>query len=132
MSNTWSDNEKLNEVVKLMLQEVLNLEPIKEYGGLDFEVECDGDNFNIDFGYEPAYQYDKLLIYRIENNKNRCKILKGKALGVYGSDIDITSSIYYDELYYYNDTTDKEFKKEFKDLIDRWHDKLIGCIKNKK
>jgi hypothetical protein len=114
LPNTWSENEKLNSVVKEMLTEALKLKSIQEYGGFDFEVESYGDGFTINFGLEPTYQYEPLLLYHIENDKDNCKTIKGKAQGVYGSNIEINKEIKYDNC----DT-------EFKELIERWHKKLL-------
>ena len=117
LPNTWSENLKLNEVVKLMFDDVINLGAISEYGGFDFNVKIESGNLNIDFGYEPSYQYGKLLIYHIVNNKVDCSIEKGKSQGYYGSDIEITEDIKYN-------ASDKGFNE----LIDKWHDKLLQCI----
>lgn len=117
LPNEFSNNERLNKASKLMFNEALKLKPIKEYGGFDFKVDTRGNNFTIDFGYEPAYQHGELLIYHIENDKNKCKIIKGVANGYYGSDIEITKKVGY-----------KDFDNDFKNLLDKWHDKLLKII----
>jgi hypothetical protein len=117
LSNTWSNNDRLNKIVDEMFQEALNLKPIEEYGGFDFLVENEGKYFRIDFGYEPAYKYDEMLVYHIEEGKANCSIIKGKAEGLYGSDIKINENVKYDDL----DT-------EFKEFVDKWHDKLLECL----
>lgn len=114
LPNTWSKNEKLNKVVKEMLTEALKFKSIQEYGGFDFEVESYDNGFTINFGLEPTYQYESLLLYHMEKDKNKCKTIKGQAKGVYGSDIKINEEIKYDNC----DT-------EFKEFIDRWHNKLL-------
>jgi hypothetical protein len=100
--------------LRLCVQRLPGTFPIQEYGGFDFEVESYGDGFTINFGLEPTYQYEPLLLYHIENDKDNCKTIKGKAQGVYGSNIEINKEIKYDNC----DT-------EFKELIERWHKKLL-------
>jgi A/G-specific adenine glycosylase len=93
------------------------LTPIKKYGGLDFKVVQLDNKFSVDFGYEPTYQYEELFICHIENDKDKCRIKKGKAQGVYGSNIETTCNTSYSEL-----------NCEFKDFIDKWHDRLINSV----
>lgn len=117
LPNTFSENESLNEVAKLIFEDALELKPLKEYGGFDFKVEVKNHNISIDFGFELAYQYDKLLIYHIENIKNNCNMIEGVAEGAYGSEIEITKDVEY-----------KNSNIEFKELVDKWHDKILECI----
>ena len=121
LPNAWSKNDKLNEIATLMFQEVLasDFEVMKEYGGFDFKVETKENGFTIDFGIEPTYQYDELILYHIEKDKKNCKIILGKAEGSYGSDIKISKEFDYNNC-----------NLEFKDLIDRWYDKLLKSIES--
>lgn len=121
LPNTWSENNKLNNIAKLIFQEILasDIEVMKEYGGFDFKVEVNEDGFIINFGIEPAYQYDELILYHIEKDKNSCKIILGKAEGSYGSDIKISKEFDYNNC-----------NLKFKYLIDRWYDKLLETIES--
>lgn len=113
LPNTWSDNEKFNNIVKKLFDDVLKIKEIEEFGGCDFKVEKYKNGFNIDFGYEPAYQYEEMFIYHIEKEINKCNIKHGKAQDSYGSNIKI-----YKEEFYPN------CNLEFKELLDKWHKKL--------
>lgn len=120
LPNTWSNSHKFNEVTKLFLKECLSLQPIRDFGGLDFKVSKSKDNFTIDFGFEPAYQHDELLIYHIEKDINKYVIQKGIAKGAYGSDIEITETLKYADI-----------DDEFKELINKWHSKLVESCDTK-
>lgn len=114
LPNTWSEDYKFNNIVRDMFEDVLKIEKIRELGGCDFKVEKNENTFNIDFGYEPAYQYESILIYHIEKDINKCNIKHGEAMGVYGSDIKVKKQEFYPNC-----------NIDFKELIDKWHSKLI-------
>lgn len=121
LPNTLSDNEKLNKVCNSLFLAALKLKLIDEYGGFDFKVESTEKNFSVDFGIEPTYQYDPLLIYHIEKNLDKCGITQGKAMGAYGTDVEIIRKI---------TLNNNECDEDFKILLSGYHDKLLKSIES--
>lgn len=118
LPNKWTNDKEVNKIVIPILQDALNLKAIEEYGGLDFKIDIKDNSISIDFGYEPTYQYDELLIYHIENNKGNCSIKRGIARGYYGSEIEILENTKYNDLV-------KKTGLEFKEFVNKWCEKLL-------
>lgn len=119
LPNTLSDNENLNRVCNSLFLAALKLKSIDEYGGFDYKVESKEEDFSIDFGIEPTYQYDPLLIYHIEKDLNKCSITQGKANGAYGTDVEIIKKV---------TLNDNKCDEDFKILLSEYHDKLLKSI----
>lgn len=116
--NEWSGNEKFNEEVKLLFDDVLsNIKDFSDIGGFDFKIELKDGTFKILFGIEPSYQYDPYICYCFDSKKENSYIQKGQALGYYGSDIKIRSNKSY-----------KRCGKEFRECIDKHYDSLWKCV----
>jgi hypothetical protein len=106
----------LSQPARNMLNEAINLY-FKKWNGCDFSIK---EN-KIDFGIEPAYQYEDLKIISINRQKGCSYIKIGRAFGDYGSGIRATTKYYAD------------YKKDckFTKFIDKWHN-LIFKQNNKK
>lgn len=83
----------------------------KEHGGYDFKVTREF----VDVGIEPSYQYDQLFIIRIHKNKKLSFIQRGKAWGLYGSQI-VQRKKYYSEY---------KYKSKFTKMVDEFHGVLF-------
>lgn len=89
---------------------------IEDYGGFDYRLTCGGFNF----GIEPTYQYDKLLIIHFSFlKKEACSIERGTAFGVYGTDIR-------SETWFYSDY---KRKSAFTSFIDEWYEPIVNELK---
>lgn len=88
------------------IEEVIPLY-FKKYGGFDFQMEFN----SVTVGIEPSYQYERLLIICIHQDKDKSFIREGISFGYYGSRI-VSSTKYY-----------KDYKRpcKFKNFIDKWH-----------
>lgn len=119
LQNKWTNNAKLNTTIQIMLHEAINLW-FKDIGGVDFEIQIleNGKRIAVDFGIEPAYQYDKLKIYSIDTDKDSSYYMQGKAWGDYGSGIAKTIKYYSD---YKNNC-------KFKKFVDRWSNELSKFV----
>lgn len=80
--------------------------------GVDFQIEKD----RVSIGIEPTYQYDKLKIIVIHQDKRLSSITDGIAWGHYGSDVVVKRKYYHD--YKYN--------SKFVKFVDQWHSTLWG------
>ena len=109
LENKWSKDERLNKVLKAMFKEVIPLY-FSKWGGVDFKIR---EN-RIEFGIEPAYQYEKLLFITIDRNINESRYTSGIAWGAWGSELAIK------ERYY----GDYKYKSKFCKFIDKWHKKI--------
>jgi len=111
LTNNLSKNKKFNTLVKEMLFEAITTFPLmKQTKGCDFQIYDD----IIEFGIEPAYQYEDLEIIALARNKLSSYIQKGHAWGTYGSDIASRTKYY----------SDYKLKSKFVRFIDKWHQKL--------
>ena len=114
LPNNWTekDRNKLNP----MLKEAVELF-FKKWGYCDLFIK---EN-SIDFGIEPAYQFEELRIVSIKRNKEKSFIEYGKAWGLYGSEI-VRNTKYYED-----------YKKngKFKRFIDKWYPTIFGGAKPK-
>jgi hypothetical protein len=119
MNNNWTENQELNTAIQIMLYEAINLW-FKDIGGVDFEIQFleNGKIIVVDFGIEPAYQYDKLKIYSIDTNKDSSYFMQGKAWGAYGSGIVKTTKYY----------TDYKNNCKFKKFVDKWSNELSKFV----
>lgn len=70
LDNSWSDNEKLNAVVREMFDDALEklFRPNDIYG-FDYKVTGDIRSFQIMFGCEPTYKHDPYLMFLISSNR---------------------------------------------------------------
>lgn len=119
LNNQWTDNEKLNISVQIMLHEAINLW-FKDIGGVDFDIQLleDKKRIVVDFGIEPAYKYDKLKVLSIDTNKNSSYYMQGKAWGCYGSNTVKTTKYY----------SDYKYNSKFKKFVDKWSEELNKFI----
>jgi len=82
---------------------------------------CEGCDYHIDdtgvvFGYEPAYQFEPLLMVGLCRNKDNSYLITGRAVGDYGSHI-IKKTKFYSEY---------KYKSKFTKFIDKWHEEIFG------
>lgn len=119
MNNQWTNNELLNFTIRSMLSEATNLW-FEDIGGIDFEIRLlnNQKRIVIDFGIEPAYQFDKLRIYSIDTNKESSYYMQGKSWGAYGSGVVKTIKYYSD---YKNNC-------KFIKFVDKWSKELNKFI----
>jgi len=82
--------------------------------GFDFEIQEDA----VAVGVEPTYQDDPLKIIVINKDKSKSYVRRGKAFGLYGSQVVATIK-YYD---------DYKYKSKFIKFVDTWHQKLFGVL----
>lgn len=120
LDNSWSDNEKLNAVVREMFDDALEklFRPNDIYG-FDYKVTGDIRSFQIMFGCEPAYRHDPYLMFLISSNRLDSCIKKGVAKGYYGKDV---------EMAYRNTAAEEDCDKDFLDFLDKWHSRLMETI----
>lgn len=97
---------ELTGTMKAMIEEAMELYDVLKYG-VDYKIRVD----SFEFGREPSYQFDPLMIIGICKKKEDSYIETGKAFGAYGSGIRSRIKIY------------KEYKgrSKFVDFIDKWH-----------
>lgn len=105
MNNKWTNNYALNNKIKEMLSETIDLW-FKEIGSVDFNIQSTDGGIRIDFGIEPTYKYDKLKVFTINTDKNKSSYTKGIAFDYYGSGIVSTTKLYSS---YKNDCKFKRF-----------------------
>lgn len=67
-------------------------------------------------GVEPAYQYERLKIIKINEVKELSKITTGRAWGPYGTQVGSTTKYYYQY----------KLNCKFTRFIDRWHAYFFG------
>jgi hypothetical protein len=118
LDNSWSDNERLNSLVKAMFSDALE-KFFSDIGGFDFKVVATSDSFDVLFGYEPAYQHEPYIMCRISSAFGKCRIQKGVAKGFYGTDVWIS---------YDMPVTDKDCDDVFKDFVIHWYPLLLNCL----
>lgn len=113
MNNEWTTNDNLNEIIKQMLSEGIDLW-FKNIGGVDFDIELENNEITINFGIEPGYKYEKLKMFSISTNKENCSYTTGIAWDFYGSGIAKKTRNYSD------------YKKngKFKKFVDKWSNQL--------
>lgn len=119
LNNKWTENERLNTTIQIMLHEAIDLW-FKDVGGVDFEIQLleNKKRIAVDFGIEPAYQYEKIKVFSIDTNKNSSYYMQGKAWGAYGSGIAKTTK-------YYNDY---KYNSKFKRFVDKWSKELNAYV----
>lgn len=115
LDNTYSQNEQLNDVVKAMFEEALDL-LFSDIGGFDFKVVSSEKGFKVMFGFDPAYMHDPYKMCVITSEYKNCKIEKGVATGYYGKDIEIN---------YSKSVVDEDCDKGFMKLVDEYYPKMI-------
>lgn len=108
------DRVLLNNKGKVLKRHELMFEDAKKtwrffdfLGGADFQFADDG----FSFGYEPAYQYERLMIIHINKDQGKSYIINGKAFDSYGSGIRKSIRFY----------SDYKYNSKFKRFIDKWH-----------
>lgn len=106
LDNKWSKSETYNKKIKRMLKDGTGLY-FKDIGGCDFTIIKD----RIDFGIEPAYQFENLKIISVNKEIGLSFIQTGRAFDYYGS--GIRSTIKYYKNY--------KLKSKFVRFIDKWH-----------
>ena len=116
LNNKWSENEELNNLIKKMFDEGINIF-FKQYGGCDFRIEKSQDNIMVVFGIEPTYQYDKLKLITINSDIENCYYENGVAFGVYGSKIVSKKKKY----------TQYKNNCKFKVFAEKWSKELREC-----
>jgi len=117
LNNQWSENEKINELLKKICEDVIPLY-FSEFDGCDFQINESKDGISFYIGIEPAYKMDKLIWIMISSNKNDSYIRTGIAYGFYGSNIVSKSKSYGEYI--------KQSK--FTRFIDKWHPELIKLM----
>jgi hypothetical protein len=113
MNNEWSENENINNFLKNMGEEAIDLY-FKDLEGFDFQI----DDESITIGFEPAYKYDKLKVLHFDKNKDDCYYQTGIAFGYYGSGICSKTKFY------------RDYKKasKFKNFINKWYPAFVGVV----
>lgn len=118
--NIWTDNEKFNDEVKSLFENVLKkIHDFDDVGGFDFKLYLREDGFRILFGIEPTYKEDPYICYCLDSNTDDIYIQKGTANGYYGADIVITDELNYRE---------GMCTPEFKTCIEEHYENLMKCI----
>ena len=119
MNNKWTENTKLNDVIKEMLDEAIYLW-FKDANAVDFNIEYAPmtDWVEVTLGIEPTYQYDHLKIFVISTNSTMSRWEQGVAWGAYGSGIVKNTKAAYE--YKYN--------SKFKRFVDKWARKLKEVV----
>ena len=87
----------------------------EEYMGFDFHL----DNDTFLFGIEPTYKFDPIYIIKFDfNDKSSSYVMRGTALGPWGSSVSSKTKYY------------GEYKKKsnFTKFVDRWFDVLKDKI----
>jgi hypothetical protein len=117
LDNKWSSNENLNNILKNMFEEAMTLY-FKDVTGFDFQIIESENETSISFGFEPAYQFERLRIVKINTNKANSYLQQGKAFGAYGSGIRSTTKRY------------DQYKRQSKFIkfIDKWHKELSKVV----
>lgn len=116
MDNQWSEDERFNQLLQSVLSQAIDLY-FTEKGGVDFKISEEG----VLFGYEPAYQYERLKLIFIGKDKDLSYISTGKAWGGYGSNVVINKKYYREYLR----------QSKFVKCIDRWHQLLFSTEEQK-
>ena len=101
----------LTKDIKKMLDEAIKLY-FSKWGGVDFDIQDD----YINFGIEPAYQHEHLLIINLRREKYRSSIERGVAWGAWGSEIASTIKSY----------GEYKTKSKFVKFIDKWHGTIFN------
>ena len=117
LNNKWSKNEELNNLIKKMFDEGINLF-FKEYGGCDFRIEESKYNIKVVFGIEPTYQYDKLKLIGIYSDIESCFKEDGTSFGAYGSNVVSKKRNY----------TQYKYNCKFKIFAEKWSKELSKFI----
>ena len=113
LNNKWTDNEKLNQLVKELLDEGIEIW-FENLQGCDFSIYQDESCIEIAFGVEPAYQHEKLKIIIVNSNIQNSGLIYGVAFGAYGTKI-VKKHKHYHE--YTRNCKTKRF-------IEKWSNKL--------
>jgi hypothetical protein len=115
LDNKWSANKNINDLLKRILDDAIGLF-FADIDGCDFQIILNDKEFAFVFGYEPAYQYEKLKIIKLSTNKDDSYIWTGEAFGAYGSGIRSKVKRYGE--YKYN--------SKFTRFVDKWYDGMKG------
>ncbi len=121
LKNQWSENLNINNLVKDMLKEAIDLW-FKDLQGCDFNIYQDEYCIEISFGIEPTYKYDKLKLIIINNNIKYSSYINGISFGWYGTNIIKTKKRY------------EEYKLncKFKKFADKWSKELQKIFEESK
>lgn len=129
LDNSWSENQRLNNVVDEMFDNALEMIfKVRGVPGFDFKVDGDSEKFIIHFGFEPAYQFDPYLMFCITSSYNNSYIQIGKAVGEWAKEIEKEKPKY---------IIDESCDEDFVLFVDKWfpriHDTLTErCLHIKK
>lgn len=89
----------------------------KETLGCDFKRT---ENF-VNFGIEPAYQGDDLIMVTVHRNKKKSSLTTGRAFGYYGRGIRKKTRVY----------KEYKYKSKFVKFVDEAHEILFGSKETK-
>ena len=120
LDNTWSENENLNAVALKMFDDALEtIFKDRNLSGFDFKVQSDLSDFNIMFGFEPAYQYDPYLMFCITAAYKDSYMETGVATSEYATEVRTDK---------HSRVVDEDCDSDFVNFVDKWYDELRGTI----
>lgn len=118
LDNTWSGNAELNKTADKMFDDALE-SIFKDIGAFDFKVRGNAAQFEIAFGFEPAYKHDKYRMVKINQDINKCQVENGVAVEYYGGKVRIDKIDIYG-----TENCDEKFTA----FVDKWHPKLMEAL----